>query len=190
MKFKKYLIESSLSRIMQHITNDKSFGVVSASRKSNSDKENDDLYKELIKDVRKMGYGYIKLRGGYKEETGFVNEKSLFIPNITKNDIIKLGKKYNQDSVLYKDYNGFYEIGTNEFTGVGKILTRFKTDDISIDDTGEVFTEFFSKLVKGSHANKKFLFVSEHQTGNMFVGGRVLYQNIISGKLIDNINIL
>ena len=190
MKFQKYILnESSLSRIMQHISDNKTFGVVSPFRKDNSNKENKDAYAELKNEVREMGYGYIPLMGGYKEEKGFVNEKSLFIPNITKDDIMEIGRKYNQDSILFKDKSGFYEIGTNRFTGVGKILTKFKTKgkDISVDDTGNVFTEFFSKLVKGGHSNKKFLFVSEHQTGNMFVGDRPAYQDALTGDILKKI---
>ena len=187
MEFSDYLMnESSSSRILQHINNKKTFGVISASRKDNSDKENDDRYKSLIKDVRGMGYGYIELKGGYKETTGFVTEKSLFIPEITKNEIVKLGKKYNQDSVLFKDKNMFVEIGTNKLTGIGKQLTKFVIgkNGVTVDDTGKKFTEFFSKLVKGNHSGKKFLFVSEHQTGNSFVGSRTVMQNVLTGKII------
>ena len=76
-QFKEYLSESSLSRIMTHIEKTENFGVMSPFRKVLSDKENLDRYKELKVLVREKGYGFIELKGGYQEETGFINEKSL-----------------------------------------------------------------------------------------------------------------
>jgi len=186
MRLKEFINESSLSRIMQHIKSDKTFGVISPFRNDYTKKENEQRYKELIKDVREMGYGFIPLKGGYKEETGFVNEKSLFIPNITKKEIVDLGKKYDQYSVLFKDKNSFVEIGTNKNSGIGKELTKFQIDGkgITVDDAGNMFTEFFSKLVKGSHRGKKFLFIAEEQTGNMFTGSRVIEVDILTGEVI------
>ena len=63
MKFQEYLNESSLSRIWSFIENsDKSFGVISASRKMNSEEQNEDNYINLIKDIRGIGLGYIERR--------------------------------------------------------------------------------------------------------------------------------
>ena len=62
-------------------------------------KENMERHAELKDAVRDMGYGFIEMRGGYKEEDGgFVNELSLFIPNISKRDIMDLGFVHDQDS--------------------------------------------------------------------------------------------
>jgi len=187
MRYREYLNESSLSRIMQHIQGSNDFGVISPFRNDNTKQQNEQNYKELVQTVRDMGYGFIPLKGGYQEETGFVNEKSLFIPNIKRKEIIELGKKYNQYSVIHKDKNDFSEIGTNKAAGIGKKLNSFKTEGkgISVDSIGAIFTDFFSKLVKGSHAGKKFLFVSEEQTGSMFVGSRVLEQDIFEGCYYD-----
>jgi len=187
MRYKEYLNESSLSRIMQHIQGSNDFGVMSPFRDDNTDAENEQKYKKLIKAVRKMGYGFIPLKGGYQEESGFVNEKSLFIPGIKRNEIIELGKEYKQYSIIHKDSRDFSEIGTNESAGIGKKLNTFKTDGkgVRVDDIGTVFTDFFSKLVKGSHKGKKFLFVSEEQTGSMFVGSRVIERDIFEGCYYD-----
>ena len=161
MKFEKYINESSLSRIWQFVEdNKKQFAVISASRKLNSDEENEKNYIELIKDIRDLGYGYIKMRGGYKEKTGFVREKSLFVPNIKKSEIIELGRKYNQDSILFKDVNKFVEIGTNKETGIGKILMNFKKQS-NVDNLNlakDAIKKFFSSLLKGNHKGKKFVF--------------------------------
>ena len=44
--FKEYIAESSLSRIMQHIEKNSNFGVISPFRGDNTDKQNEDSYKE------------------------------------------------------------------------------------------------------------------------------------------------
>ena len=74
--------------------------------------------------------------------------------------MIELGKKYNQHSVIVKDNNAFEMIGTNKAAGIGKVLDKFETGgrSISVDDIGDKFKDFFSHLLKGSHAGKKFLF--------------------------------
>jgi len=189
MRFSQYITESSLSRIMQHIQSPKPFGVLSPFRKDNGFKENEQAYKELLNDVRELGYGYIPLKGGYKEESGFVKEKAIFIPGISRKEIIDLGKKYDQYSVLHKEGDDFSEIGTNKNSGIGKKLMSFKTKgkNISVDDVGDMFTNFFSQLVKGSHAGKKFLFVSEVETGNMFVGSRIILEDVLTGNVIDEV---
>ena len=88
------LEESSLSRIMGHIKGERNFGVVSAFRGGLGKKENMERHAELKDAVRDMGYGFIEMRGGYKEEDGgFVNELSLFIPNVSKKEVMDLGFK-------------------------------------------------------------------------------------------------
>lgn len=165
MKFNNYINESSLSRVLTHIKGNNDFGVISPFRKENPDIKNKENYKELISIVRLMGYGFIPLKGGYVSDEGFFAEKSLFIPNIKRKELIDLGIKYNQFSVIHKDKNNFAEIGTNKSAGIGKVLNSFKTDGkaINIDDVGNIFNDFFSKLLKGSHRNKKFLFKMEEK---------------------------
>jgi hypothetical protein len=156
------IYESSLSRIWQHIEGDKSFGVISPFRKYYSKKENMERYNELKKIVRdKLKLGFIEMEGGFKEEGDWVHEKSLFIPNIKKEDLIDLGEKFDQYSVIYKDSNEFIEIGTNDFSVKGQILNNFikKGWDKNIQINSELTKkELFSKLIKGSHRDRKFLF--------------------------------
>ena len=153
--------ESSLSRIWQHIEEDKSFGVISPFRKYYSKKENLERYNELKKIIRdKLRLGYIELDGGFKEEGEWVHEKSLFIPDIIKEDLIELGEKFDQYSVIYKDKNEFIEIGTNDFSVKGQILSDFikKGWNKNMQINSELTKELFSKLIKGSHKDRKFLF--------------------------------
>jgi hypothetical protein len=114
------LDESSMGRIHQHIVSNpkvKNWGVVTASRGELTPAENTKRNKELENDLRKLGYGFVHVDGMWQEcrkpNTEYkdcpddmkvpTEEKSLFIPNISKEHIQALGKKYQQDSVLFAD---------------------------------------------------------------------------------------
>lgn len=151
--------EAKLSRIWQHIKDDKSFGVISPYRAYLSQQENKQRYDQLKKEVRKLGYGFIEMIGGFDEEGNIVKEKSLFIPNVKRSDITELGIKYDQYSVIYKDSKEFIEIGTNAVAGVGEVKNKFdKISDKNIDLGSDNLKYFFSHIAKGSHKQKKFLF--------------------------------
>ena len=110
-------------------------------------------YRNIIKDIE-------------EEDGGFVNELSLFIPNVSKRDIMDLGSKYDQDSVIFKDNKQFSLIGTNRATGRGTVMVDFKGGDRdSITLAQDAIKDFFSSLLKGSQRGKKFLF----QTEDLFV---------------------
>jgi hypothetical protein len=135
------LVEAKLSRVFQYVEDDsKDFGIVSA--------------------FRDMGYGYIEMKGGYQEEGGVVEELSLLIPNIKKEEIVKLGRHYKQHSVMYKNDQDFYYIGTNESAGIGKVLMRFKKGEgqNNLELAKHKVVQFFSQLRKGPHSGKKFVF--------------------------------
>lgn len=160
-KIDKFINESSLSRIWQFVEDkNKQFGVMSAFRGDLSSRENEERHKELKDAVREMGYGFVELKGGYEEEVGIVEEKSLFIPNISKKEIIELGKRYNQDSVIFKDSREFSIIGTNKFTGIGKVIANFRFS-AGRENLVSGMKDLFSALAKGSHKGKKFLFFME-----------------------------
>ena len=166
---KDFIVESSLSRVWQHVTKPKStFGVISPFRKENSKKENEDNYIELKKIVRDMGYGYIEMKGGYKEEEGFVNERSLLIPNIKRKEIVDLGKQYDQWSVLFKDEKQFVELGSKPASGIDKVLQTFVKGDDNMTFAKDAIKDFFSSLFKGSHKGKKFLFKLQELEENSF----------------------
>jgi hypothetical protein len=112
------LDEASLSRVMQHVEQQKnvnSWGIMTAYRYLNTPKENRELNKKLESDLRSKGLGFFKIEGRWRECTdtnlNYHNcpddklkdsiEQSLFVPNISIKDAHELGKKYDQDSVLY-----------------------------------------------------------------------------------------
>jgi hypothetical protein len=159
--FKNHLVESSLSRVMHHVNKTPKFGLISPHRQEHSPEENEKRFSDLKNHVRKLGHGYIEMRGGYKEEGGFVKEKSLLIPNIERKHMMGLGKKYDQHSVIHKEKDDFSLLGTNTSPGNshGKVHANFNHGgkSISVDNRGNQFQDLFSKLHKGSHRDKKFL---------------------------------
>jgi len=163
--------ESSYSRIWQHITdNDRSFAVISAYL----DTEDDELnHKQLKKDIRKKGYGFIEMDSGYTYKSGdtdkIAHEKSYFIPEISKKDAIKLGVQYGQESILYKDSKEFILLGTRKSSGIGKTMMKFKTlKDDTFSFNKNIVKMAFSKLRKGSknQVGRKFAFVKERRTND------------------------
>jgi len=162
--FKKYISEAKLSRIFKYVEDPKTtFGIVSSFRGQYSKEENLKRHGNLKNAVRGMGLGFIEMKGGYVEEGGVVEELSLFIPGVKRSQIIKLGQDFEQHSVMFKDEDEFVYIGTNESSGVGKTLSKFKAgagkDNIEL--AKEKVSEFFSQLKKGSHKDKKFIFNME-----------------------------
>lgn len=158
--FNQYLQESSLSRIIDHIKNNTTtFGVVSAFRAEYSQKENMERHEKLKKRVRAANLGFIEMRGGYKGDQGFVSELSLFIPNVSKQNMLNFGKEFDQHSVIYKDDRLFSLVATNKEDRFGAYLASF---DAHSKDTIELsknaMKDFFSQLLKGSQRGKKFLF--------------------------------
>jgi hypothetical protein len=92
------------------------------------------------------------------EETIAVEEDSLFIPGITRSQVVNLGIIYDQDSVLHKGKTDFVEIGTSERKGINKILSSFKLKDNkeNLTFSKQLISQFYSKLKKGN--SEKFLF--------------------------------
>ena len=112
------LDEASLGRVMQHIQgkkNVKRWGVVTAYRYGNTPAENKEANKRLASEIRSKGLGFFELEGHWQEcQDKHVNyfdcpkdklqdstEIALFVPNISLNDVHKLGNMYEQDAVLY-----------------------------------------------------------------------------------------
>ena len=156
--------EASLGRIYQHVVSNpkmKNWGVVTASRGELTPAENKQRNKELENDLRKLGYGFVHVDGMWQEcrkpDTEYkdcpddmkvpTEEKSLFIPNISKEHIQALGKKYQQDSVLFADEktkaNGeatFIDSKSGESFNIGKFAPGKIAQGYSKMKGGKVFT--------------------------------------------------
>jgi len=146
----KVIIESSFSRVWQHIENPTSlFAVISAYLDTKNDVLN---HEQLRKDIRKLGFGYIEMDSGYTYQVDgkskIANEKSYMIPNITKKEALKLALKYGQESILWKDDKSFVLLGSRKDVGVGKELMVFKSKGKSLTYDKDTVKVAFSALRK------------------------------------------
>lgn len=169
-RFNKVLLKSSLGRVFQH-TKNRNIGMISASRGDLPSQENNRRHSAMAKDIRKLGYGFIRTKGRYienygKPEARAVDEKAFLVVGKKANDsgallghLKHLGAKYGQDSFLHKAYNSATAAlhGTNE--------TGYPGKDKSVDvgswhpnRTGE-----FYSLLKNNTFNfaEQFIFVNE-----------------------------
>lgn len=166
--------ESSLNRLLEKIETG-SVGIISALRNENSKEENLKNHQELKEGLRKRGFGTTILKGHFVEDFDpsdqtkgkDVVEVSIFVAGDKenqklKNALIELGKKYKQDSILYKPFNdeNAYLIGTRDgaYPGLGK---EQKLGKWIPKKTGE----FYSHL-KGKK-NSTFVFESFGFGGNI-----------------------
>lgn len=141
------------------------FAILSADRSERTPEENKAKTDELKKDIKSMGYWYTELKGGYVEigENGkrvpVDGEDSFIVPNMTKEEAMELGKKYDQDTVMFKDAKAhtLQYIITNERAGnVGDADSSFETqagkDNFSVSSGDDL--DYYSRLPK---SNKKDL---------------------------------
>lgn len=108
-----YINEAGLSRIHGKIDNH-SAGAITAFRGEFSRSENKNRNKEILAYLLKKGYSVVKVKGSYIEQYGTdnakeVGEESWLVANTNvegddggelERDLIRLGKKYDQDSIL------------------------------------------------------------------------------------------
>ena len=115
---KNMINEASLGRVYQHVTKNasESFAIITAFRGGFSKQENISRNKSLEGNVRSLGLGFFKVKGYWVECSDSsldydscpedkkvpVVETSLFIPNISQKDAVRLGKLYDQDAIIYQ----------------------------------------------------------------------------------------
>ena len=153
------LSETSLTRVMSK-SQKGGMAIMSAQRGDKSKKENEARSKQLEKDVRGAGLpGPTKVSGRYTENPGTpqetkVGEKSHVITpgkkgkRKFKKAIEKLGKKYDQDSVLIQRKPG----GSSTLKGTSKTSWPGKGKNVSIGSMKPGRTGEFDTRVK----NKTF----------------------------------
>ena len=157
MNFKTFMQESSLNRIRQKDSKG-GMAIMSAQRGDMTKKQNKARSKQLDKDIRGAGLpGPTKVSGRYTENKGQkderkVGERSSVVSSGKmgkrkfKKAITKLGKKYNQDSVLIKKKpkGSAALVGTNKssYPGMGK---RDKVGKMNPGKTGEFDTKIKNK---------------------------------------------
>jgi hypothetical protein len=114
------LEESSLSRIWKK-TQNHSCGTITSFRGSKTKTENKKTNSEMLTYLMGKGYSVTKIKGSYIENFGSketqkeVGEESFFVCNqdvdghddgMLEKDLVALGRKYDQDSVLIIPYGG------------------------------------------------------------------------------------
>lgn len=160
----KYMInEGGLSRIQQAISDPSvSFAIISASRNENTPEQNKELTKRLMKDVAK--YGFVKLQGGYIENSNgediAVTEKSVMVRGIPKEEALALGKKYNQEEILWKDSDGMRYLTSDG----AETETRFKTDGFQTGNNYDLKSvgQYFSRRLQGGNKRNPISFKDEN----------------------------
>ena len=151
--FKEFLDESSLTRLASKAKKG-AVAIVSAERGGKSKKENKARSKQLEKDIRGVGLpGPTKVKGRYtehgkepKSERSYVVSQGKKSKRKFKKEVEKLGRKYDQDSVLIQRKKGGSATvkGTNKspWPGKGK---NVKTGKMKPGRTGEFDTQIKKK---------------------------------------------
>lgn len=95
--------ESGFSRVRQmmlgQVPSVGSVGILTAENpggKTASSEENKQNNHQLMADLRSLNYGPIKVAGKFRDE-----ENSFMVPLMTRQDAVKLGQKYGQESVIW-----------------------------------------------------------------------------------------
>lgn len=162
--YKPYFKESSLSRIYQHYQNHDT-GTISAFRYAGdcgegdlySKSENKNRNAKLKSKLLALGYGVTAIDGVYIENYGSdnqieVKEYSFIVVDLKdkgtlKNDLVKLGNEFDQDSITYSEKGeNYYLISSNTcpkgYPGNGKIGVKVKLGKPMFGQDGE----FHSKI--------------------------------------------
>lgn len=165
--------ESSLSRVYKH-TKEHDSGTISACRKApncgDGEKynKNENIHRtvKLKSKLLALGYSITKIDGVYIEYYGTdkatpVKETSFLVVDMKdngtlKNDLMKLGIYFEQDSITFSTASGeYYLISTNEcskgYPGYGKIGVEVKLGKPMFSKSGE----FYSRI-----NNRPFIFES------------------------------
>lgn len=154
----KSVVESTLKRVETHLDPQRGFFVISTHLTGMSEEEEINRVRELRQYLSSSTprLGYIPLRGKYtRSDNGEIEyEHSFFVPNPGIKDFkekaLELGKKYNQESVLYCEEGKvyfLYQNGSLEY--VGDHLQNV-----------EEINQYWSKLKKGKDRRKFWAFES------------------------------
>ena len=192
--FSEFVNEASLGRIYQHIKDDKPFAAMTAFRKSCSKNENLQNNKVLKSLVKSADFGFVEVIGSYPEpqddgEVVVVKENSIFIfgkrsddEEVLKKLVKQLGKKYEQDSVLFKYSSGkvvlMYMDGRSDAVLDGKFHPNKIGDYMSRMKDGKTFTIESVAEEKELHA-----FYMERMIRQKFRNNILTNENAVEEKL-------
>ncbi len=109
-------------QLLKLMSQGQSFGVISAYG-SGSKSENKRRRTELIQDLQKGGLKVVPLKGSWDG----VAERSVLVKNIKADKLFQLGRKYEQDSVIFKS-----DTGT-----LGMYNLKDRTVDLAVNPKGD-----------------------------------------------------
>ncbi len=131
--------EERLGRILRHFR-ERDFGIVSAFRKGLPEEENLERQFRLSRDVRAKGLGYIPIVGRWEG----VPERSLFVPDMVREEALELGRRYEQDAVIWGS-KGEAELLDPR---TGEVVLAFRR--LRVLDVDRAFDDYSAmRLVKG-----------------------------------------
>ena len=138
--------ETSLSRVYRHFKEGE-FGIVSAFRKELPDEENMARQFNLGQDIRRLRLGFIPVLGKWSGD----NERALFVPQISKKQVLALGARYDQDSVIHGEKGTAEEILKN-----GDVRNVFKDFRVLSFDTDKEFDNYSALRSKSGKPHQTF----------------------------------
>ena len=152
-EWKKFLNESGFNRIKNilqgKVASVSTVGFMTGENpmaQKMSSRENRDLNKELMSWMRDRGYGPIRIRGRFGNK-----ERSMIIPNITREDMIEAGQYFNQESVIWGEKAGEDKF---VFEYIEGDQTLQKRDVVLFDDDVQSREDFYSQ--ERQSAGRKF----------------------------------
>jgi len=109
-------------------------------------KDNRNLNKELMAWMRERGYGPIRIRGKFGNK-----ERSMIIPNITREDMVEAGLYFDQESVIWGAKTGEDKF---IFEYIEGSETKQRRDVVLFDDEVQAREDFYSQ--ERQSAGRKF----------------------------------
>ena len=95
----------TIEKIWKVIDSGGFFGIISSYNPGNDPDVLDKEFESLQKDILKMKYAYLEQSFGYQYSDGngltTIRGKSLFVPMISYKELLSLGKKYDQETVVF-----------------------------------------------------------------------------------------
>lgn len=174
------LNEAKLGRVWMTVTeNEGSFVVLSAFRHDKLPEDNAARHWKLKTFFVGKEYGLLELRAGYTETNSDTQEvvmtsgDSLLLRASSRNSqklkksALMIAQELEQESIIFKDDTGFFLIGTNNSTGIGKVLDSFTKADNNDTNLNafSLFEKYFSTLKKDSSKGRNLVFnIQEKQT--------------------------
>ena len=103
-------LHETIDKIWKVIDSGEFFCVISAYNDGTDPDTLEEEHEELKKNVLKLKYGYLEQSFGYCYSDGkgqtTVKRKSLVVPSMTYQELLALGKKYNQETIAFGGNGG------------------------------------------------------------------------------------